>query len=123
MKHPYLIQFSNTKEEIESKKIITLPVSDNKKLNLKQYKHLIYERIKKIYSDIPNQTAQSNDFFSEKKSINSVHRASDVMREKSNEVRNSFNQKNQKATSTSTVKYIPSSPSHTNYSTFSSTFN
>jgi mitogen-activated protein kinase 15 len=50
LRHPYLAQFHNTKEEVTSKKVIVPPVSDNKKLNLKQYKQLIYERIKKIYS-------------------------------------------------------------------------
>jgi len=42
LRHPYLAQFHNTKEEVTSKKIIIPPVSDNKKLNLKQYKQLIY---------------------------------------------------------------------------------
>ena len=42
LKHPYLIQFHNPKEEVVSKKIIQPAVSDNKKLNLKQYKQLIY---------------------------------------------------------------------------------
>lgn len=51
LRHPYLAQFHNTKEEVTSKKVIIPPVSDNKKLNLKQYKQLIYERIKKIYSE------------------------------------------------------------------------
>lgn len=50
LKHPYLIQFSNPKEETISKRPIYLPVSDNKRLNLKQYKQLIYERIRKIYN-------------------------------------------------------------------------
>jgi len=51
LRHPYLAQFHNSKEEVVSKKVIQPPVSDNKKLNLKQYKQLIYERIKKIYSE------------------------------------------------------------------------
>lgn len=42
LRHPYLAQFHNTKEEVTSKKVIIPPVSDNKKLNLKQYKQLIY---------------------------------------------------------------------------------
>jgi len=42
LRHPYLAQFHNTKEEVTSKNIIIPPVSDNKKLNLKQYKQLIY---------------------------------------------------------------------------------
>jgi hypothetical protein len=36
-----------------SKKAIVPPVSDNKKLNLKQYKQLIYDRVKKLYSEQP----------------------------------------------------------------------
>lgn len=51
LRHPYLAQFHNPKEEIVSKKVIQPSVSDNKKLNLKQYKQLIYERIKKIYPE------------------------------------------------------------------------
>lgn len=51
LKHPYLSKFSNPKEEYESKKIIQPPISDNKKLNLKQYRELIYDRIKKIYKE------------------------------------------------------------------------
>jgi mitogen-activated protein kinase 15 len=42
LRHPYLDQFHNPKEEVASKKVIQPPVSDNKKLNLKQYKQLIY---------------------------------------------------------------------------------
>jgi len=49
LRHPYLAQFHNPKEEIECPKIIYPPVSDNKKLNMKQYRQLIYDRIKKIY--------------------------------------------------------------------------
>ncbi len=49
LKSSYLSQFHNPKEEYESAKIIYPPVSDNKKLNLKQYRQLIYDRIKKIY--------------------------------------------------------------------------
>lgn len=50
LKHTYLSQFSNPKEEFASKRSINLPISDNRKLNLKQYKQLIYQRIRKIYS-------------------------------------------------------------------------
>jgi serine/threonine protein kinase len=42
LKHPYLSQFRDVKTEIESKKSITPPISDSKKLNLKQYRNLIY---------------------------------------------------------------------------------
>ena len=51
LRHPYLSQFHNSKDEPSSKKVIQPPVSDNKKLNLKQYKQLIYDRIKKLYGE------------------------------------------------------------------------
>lgn len=49
LKHPYFAKFSNPKEEIISNKIIHPPISDNKKLHLRQYRQLIYERIKELY--------------------------------------------------------------------------
>ena len=51
LKHPYLAKFHNPKEEYDSPKTIYPPVSDNKKLKLKQYRQLIYDRIKKIYKN------------------------------------------------------------------------
>lgn len=51
LKHPYLLSFYNQKEDLASDKIIHPPISDNKKLNVKEYRKLIYERIKKLYSD------------------------------------------------------------------------
>jgi mitogen-activated protein kinase 15 len=50
LKHPYVAQFRDIRTEIESRKSISPPVSDNKKLNLKQYRSLIYESIKKIFN-------------------------------------------------------------------------
>ena len=50
LKHPYVAQFRDMRKEIESRKSIRPPVSDNKKLNLKQYRSLIYESIKKIFN-------------------------------------------------------------------------
>jgi mitogen-activated protein kinase 15 len=50
LKHPYVAQFRDSRTEIESRKSIRPPVSDNKKLNLKQYRNLIYESIKKIFN-------------------------------------------------------------------------
>ncbi len=50
LRHPYIHQFRDVKSEILSKKTITPPVSDNKKLNLKQYRNLIYESIGKIFN-------------------------------------------------------------------------
>jgi hypothetical protein len=46
-----LASFHKPKEEIVSKKTIQPPISDNTKLNLKEYRKLIYERIKKIYNE------------------------------------------------------------------------
>ena len=51
LRHPYLSQFHNPRDEPSSRSIIQPPVSDNKKLNLKQYKQLIYDRIKNIYRE------------------------------------------------------------------------
>jgi mitogen-activated protein kinase 15 len=65
LRHPYLAQFHNPREEYDSPKIIYPPVSDNKKLNMKQYRQLIYDRIKKIYRNgeeeapVPVQRAAS----------------------------------------------------------------
>jgi serine/threonine protein kinase len=56
LKHPYLASFHKPKEEMVSDKVIHPPISDNTKLNLKEYRKLIYERIKKLYSfekDVP----------------------------------------------------------------------
>lgn len=50
LRHPYLTQFRDTKSEIISKKPISPPVSDNKKLNLKQYRNLIYESINVLFN-------------------------------------------------------------------------
>jgi mitogen-activated protein kinase 15 len=123
LKHPYLSQFSNPKEEIVSKKAIHPPVSDNKKLNLKQYKQLIYERIRKIYLNVPETPALEY-----KKSASSIHRATEIMKEKTNDLRSSFNQKTQQTSTsqkmTSAGKYHhPSSPTYSsgNYSSLNST--
>ena len=124
LKHPYLSQFSNPKEEIISKKAIHPPVSDNKKLNLKQYKQLIYERIRKIYSDVPVPETPPVEY---KKSASSIHRATEIMKEKTNDLRSSFNQKTQQVSTsqkmTSASKYHPSSPTYssTNYTSLNST--
>lgn len=47
--HPYLSKFHSPEDEIDAGKTIYPPISDNKKLNLKQYRQLIYDRIRKIY--------------------------------------------------------------------------
>jgi len=49
LKINYLANFSNPKEEYDSKKIIKPPISDNTKLNLKDYRSLIYDHIRRVY--------------------------------------------------------------------------
>lgn len=49
LKHPYIAQFRDVKTETQSRKSIKPPVSDNKKLNLKQYRNLIYDSIKRMF--------------------------------------------------------------------------
>ena len=108
LKHPYLAQFHNPREETVSKKVIHPPVSDNKKLNLKQYKQLIYDRIKKIYSE--PETPSVSEY---KKSASSIHRASDVLKEKHNEHRHSITHHKTTKVSNSHSKYHhPPSPAH-----------
>lgn len=43
IKHPYLKQFYSKQEIIEGKGKIRVEIDDNKKLTLKQYRHLIYK--------------------------------------------------------------------------------
>ena len=94
MRHPYLAQFHNPKEEVSARKVIHPPVSDNKKLTLKQYKQLIYERIRKIYGEsgeTPSCGEHRTPSCEYKKSGSSIHRATEVLREKHYEHRQSFN--------------------------------
>lgn len=49
LKHPYLTKFHAPKDEYDAPKVIYPPISDNKKLSLKQYRNLIYDRIRKVY--------------------------------------------------------------------------
>ena len=49
IKHPYFVKFHSPKDEYDSPKIIYPPISDNKKLGMKQYRQLIYDRVRKIY--------------------------------------------------------------------------
>lgn len=53
LKHPYLAQFHNKKEEIVSPTVIRPPISDNKKLTLKEYRNILYDQIRKLYRDEP----------------------------------------------------------------------
>ena len=41
--HPYLSEFYNKKELTESKGKIKLPIDDNQRLSLKDYRNIIYE--------------------------------------------------------------------------------
>lgn len=50
LQHPYMAQFHNPSEESVSPTVIRPPISDNKKLSLKEYRNLLYEQIKKLYS-------------------------------------------------------------------------
>lgn len=47
LKHPYVKQFHNPDEEIICDKIIRLPISDSKKLSLKEYRDALYNDILK----------------------------------------------------------------------------
>lgn len=47
LKHPYVKQFHNPEEEIVCNKIIKLPISDAKKLSLKEYRDALYNDILK----------------------------------------------------------------------------
>lgn len=47
LKHPYVKQFHNPEEEIVCDKIIRLPISDAKKLSLKEYRDALYNDILK----------------------------------------------------------------------------
>jgi mitogen-activated protein kinase 15 len=47
LKHPYVKQFHNPEEEIVCDKIIRLPISDSKKLSLKEYRDALYNDILK----------------------------------------------------------------------------
>jgi serine/threonine protein kinase len=117
LRHPYLAQFHNPKEETSSKKAITPPVSDNKKLNLKQYKQLIYDRIKKIY--VAEQVPETPTVIEYKKSASSIHRATEVLREKHYDHRQSFNSYKSAKMSASHSKYHHPSPSSSyHYSAF-----
>lgn len=51
LRHPYLSQFHNKKEEITSPCVIRPPISDNKKLTLKEYRNILYDQIKKLYKE------------------------------------------------------------------------
>jgi mitogen-activated protein kinase 15 len=47
LKHPYVKQFHNPEEEIVCDRIIRLPISDSKKLSLKEYRDALYNDILK----------------------------------------------------------------------------
>ena len=80
-------------------------MSDNKKLQLKQYKQLIYDRIRKLYGK--EEPEPEREY---KKAMSSQHRSNDIMRDKSNEIRSSY-QKTRGSTSGA-----KKGPTHTSYS-------
>lgn len=45
LEHPYVAQFHNMTEEISCKKTVVIPIDDNKKFSIREYRN-------KIYSDI-----------------------------------------------------------------------
>lgn len=45
LRHPFLSQFHNPEEEVVCDKIIKLPISDTKKLNLREYREALYQDI------------------------------------------------------------------------------
>lgn len=51
LKNSYLKSFANSKQEFDSKKVIRPSVSDNNKLNVKDYRNLIYDHIRKVYRE------------------------------------------------------------------------
>lgn len=65
LQHPYLSQFHNPSEETISPSIIRPPISDNKKLSLKEYRNLLYEQIKRVYNrESTTTTAASGQILS-----------------------------------------------------------
>ena len=83
-------------------------------MNLKQYKQLIYDRIKKIY--LEPETPIVVEY---KKSASSIHRATEIIKEKQYEARHSVNSQKSSKISVSSNKYH--TPSSTTYSTLNST--
>ena len=47
LKHPYVEQFHSPDEEILCERIIRIPISDEKKLSIKEYQHALYNDILK----------------------------------------------------------------------------
>lgn len=45
LKHPYVKQFHNPSEEIVCSKVIEIPINDNKKLSLQEYRKALYDDI------------------------------------------------------------------------------
>ena len=58
LKHPYLADFQNRKEEIVSPNPIRPPLSDNKKLSLKEYRNILYDYVRRTYRDEPPRQEQ-----------------------------------------------------------------
>lgn len=47
MEHPYLSSFYDSKDIVRSKNKIKVPIDDNQRLSLKEYRNIIYEEIRK----------------------------------------------------------------------------
>ena len=45
LRHPYVSQFHNPKTEQVCNKIISIPLDDDKKFSIKEYRHMIYAHI------------------------------------------------------------------------------
>ena len=43
--HPYLEKFSNPKEEVVLNRIIEIPINENTKFSIKNYRESLYENI------------------------------------------------------------------------------
>ena len=64
LRHPYFAKFYSAKEEKVVGKTIYPPVSDNKKLNMKQYRQLIYDRIRKVYRNHEEEVSRPSSLHS-----------------------------------------------------------
>lgn len=51
LQHPYLYDFHNPDDEPESPTLITLPLDDNKKFSIREYRDKLYEEINKKKKD------------------------------------------------------------------------
>lgn len=115
LKHPYFAKFHNPKDEYDSPKTIYPPVSDNKKLNLKQYRQLIYDRIKKIYKNTEEETSSKWSSHSNGRGhVGSEHKS--VQREDSLHQQEEAHPQTPIRHSTGKTKTLPHSSSYSSFS-------